>query len=203
MIEGDMRGVAWLDDGRTVVYKDLVGEGWCRFVTIELASGREREIYRWPCGSKDWWWTLSPDRRTIAGVFDRYEETGFDPQKPEENRWILRLVSLSDGASRDLAEFTPFVGDNAAGPAMFENLSWTPDSRSFHFRGCFSPDQLIEALNRCPNWSFDVETGERRRLADDAPIGSIAGLGSVGRGHGSAEAAAQRGAEDQQERRRP
>jgi hypothetical protein len=32
---------------------------------------------------------------------------------------------------------------------------------------------VIEALNRCPNWSFDVETGERRRLADNAPIGSI------------------------------
>ncbi len=172
-IEGGMRGAAWLDDGRTVVYKAGVNEGSCRFVTVELSSGREREVYRWPCGSKDWWWTLSPDRRTIAGMFDRYEEAGFDPQKPEENRWILRLVSLSDGASRDLAEFTPWVGDNAAGPAMFPELYWTPDSRAIHIRGCLSPDQVIEALNRCPNWSFDVETGERRRLADEAPMGSI------------------------------
>jgi hypothetical protein len=97
----------------------------------------------------------------------------FDPVENLENPWTLRLVSLSDGASRDLAEFLPWIGDDAAGPAMFPEVSWTPDSRSVHFRGCLSPDQVIEALNRCPNWAFDVETGERRRLADDAPIGSI------------------------------
>lgn len=169
-IEGNMRGAAWVDDGRTVVYKEA-GVGarvpqWCRFVTVELSSSREREVYRWPCFSKDWWWTLSPDRRTIAGMFDPAENPG-------ENPWTLRLVSLSDGASRDLAEFNPVIGDNAAGPAMFPELSWTPDSRAVHTRGCSSRDQLIEALNRCPNWAFDVETGERRRLADEAPIGWI------------------------------
>ncbi|UCC81611.1 MAG: PD40 domain-containing protein [Gemmatimonadota bacterium] len=171
MVETGMRGAAWVDDGRTVVYKELSGgdapgPGWCRFVTLDLSSGREREIYRWRCWSKDWWWTLSPDRRTIVGVFDPGEN-------PPEDPWTLRLVSLSDGASRDLAEFKPWVGDDAPGPSLFRALYWTPDSRSVHFRGCLSPDQLIEALNRCPNWSFDVETGERRRLADDAPIGSI------------------------------
>jgi Tol biopolymer transport system component len=169
-IEGNLRGAAWVDDGRTVVYKEAgIGSqapDRCRFVTVELSSSREREVYRWPCFSKDWWWTLSPDRRTIAGMFDPGENPG-------ENPWTLRLVSLSDGASRDLAEFNAMIGDNAAGPAMFPELSWTPDSRSFHFRGCSSPDQLIEALQRCPNWAFDVETGERRRLADDAPMGSI------------------------------
>ena len=169
-VETGMRGAAWVDDGRTVVYKELgggdaPGPQWCRFVTLELSSGREREVYRWRCRSKDWWWTLSPDRRTIAGVFDPVENL--------ENPWTLRLVSLSDGASRDLAEFKPWVGDDAAGPSVFPELYWTPDSRSVHFRGCLSPDQLIEALNRCPNWSFDVGTGERRRLADEAPIGSI------------------------------
>lgn len=168
-IEGPMRGAAWLDDGRTVVYKEVrVGEasGWCRFVTRELSSGREREIHRWPCRSADWWWTLSPDRRTIAAVFGPAENLSGLP-------WTLRLVSLSDGAARDLAEFTPFVADDAAGPAGFPELYWTPDSRSLRFRGCLSPDQVIEGLNRCPNWSFDVVTGQRRRLADDAPMGSI------------------------------
>ena len=165
-IEGEMRGAAWVDDGRTVVHKELVGEGWCRFVTVELSSGREREVYRWPCGSKDWFWTLSPDRRTIAGIFDTYET--MDVEKQEDYRWILRLVSLSDGASRDLAEF---VFDEEQG--LRWATYWAPDSRSVHIRGCSSPDQLIEALKRCPNWSFDVETGERRRLADEAPIGSI------------------------------
>jgi Tol biopolymer transport system component len=168
-IEDNMRGVAWLDDGRTVVYKEVRGgEGAreCRFVTRELSSGREREIYRWSGLSMDWWWTLSPDRRTIAGVFGPAEN-------PAESPWTLRLVSLSDGASRDLAEFKPWAADDAVGPSMWPELFWTPDSRSVHFRGCLSPVQVIEELNRCPNWSFDVETGERRRLADDAPIGSI------------------------------
>jgi Tol biopolymer transport system component len=168
-IEDNMRGVAWLDDGGTVVYKEVRGgEGAreCRYVTLELSSGQEREIYRWSCLSMDWWWTLSPDRRTIAGVFGPAEN-------PAEQPWTLRLVSLSDGAPRDLAAFKPWVADDAVGPSMWPELYWTPDSRSFHFRGCFSPDQVIEELNRCPNWSFDVETGERRRLADDAPMGSV------------------------------
>ncbi len=168
-IDGAMRGAAWLDDGRTVIYKEVgVGGGpaWCRFITVELSSGSEREVYRWRCSSRDWWWTLSPDRRTIAGMFDPADNLAESP-------WTLRLVSLSDGASRGLAEFLPWVGDNAPGRSLFPELNWTPDGRSIHIRGCTSPDQLIEALNRCPNWSFDVETGERRRLADDAPIGSI------------------------------
>jgi len=168
-ISGAMRGAAWIDDGRTVVYKEVrmgEGSGWCRFVTRELSSGREREIYRWPCRSADWWWTLSPDRRTIAGVFGPAENLTGLP-------WTLRLVSLGDGASRDLAEFRPWVADDAAGPAAFPELYWTPDSRSFRFRGCISADQVIPGLNRCPNWSFDVVTGERRRLADDAPMGAI------------------------------
>jgi Tol biopolymer transport system component len=66
-VEVGMRGAAWIDDGRTVVYKELgggpPGPQWCRFVTVELSSGREREVYRWRCHSQDWWWTLSPDRR--------------------------------------------------------------------------------------------------------------------------------------------
>jgi Tol biopolymer transport system component len=170
-VETGIRGAAWLDDGRTVVYKELgggdaPGPQWCRFVNLELSSGREREIYRWRCSSKDWWWTLSPDRRTIAGIFDPAEDSG-------ENPWTLRLVSLSDGASRDLAEFHPWIGDDAPGRSLFPELSWTPDGRSIHARACISPDQLIETAGRCPNWSFDVETGERRRLADEAPIGSI------------------------------
>ncbi|UCC81610.1 MAG: PD40 domain-containing protein [Gemmatimonadota bacterium] len=168
-IEGEMRGVAWLDDGRTVIYKEVrSGEGAreCRFVTLDLSSGQEREIYRWSGLSMDWWWTLSPDRRTIAGVFGPAENPG-------ENPWTLRLVSLSDGASRDLAQFKPWVADDAVGPSMWPELFWTPDSRSFHFRGCISPDQVIEAPNRCPNWSFDVETGAWQRLADNAPLGSI------------------------------
>jgi Tol biopolymer transport system component len=176
-IEDEMRGVAWLDDGRSLIYKEVSsGEEsqQCRFVTLELSSGREREIYRWPCFSRDWWWTLSPDRRTIASVFEPTENGAFEPvENLGENPWTLRLVSLSNGASRDLAQFRPWVADDAAGPSGWPELFWTPDSRSVHFRGCLSPDQVIEALNRCPNWSFDVETGERRRLADDAPIGSI------------------------------
>lgn len=162
-----MRGVAWLDDGRTIVYKQIIRTSHeCRFVTRELASGREREIYRWPCRSLDWWWTLSPDRRTIAGVFGPVENLG-------ENPWTLKIISLADGTSRDLAEFKPWVADDAPGRSGFPELFWTPDSRSFRFRGCLSPDQVIAGLNRCPTWSFDVATGERRRLADDAPIGSI------------------------------
>jgi hypothetical protein len=97
----------------------------------------------------------------------------FDPFENTENPWTLRLISLNDGASRDLAEFKPWVAEDAVGPSMWPELSWTPDSRSVHFRGCLSPDQVIAALNRCPNWSFDAETGARRRLADDAPMGSI------------------------------
>jgi Tol biopolymer transport system component len=168
-VEGILRGTAWLDDGRTVLYKgvgDDEGPQQCRFVTLELSSGREREIYRWPCRSLDWWWTLSPDRHTIAGVFGPVENLGEDP-------WTLRLVSLSDGTARDLAQFKPWVADDVAGPAGWPEIFWTPNSRSFRFRGCLSPDQVIEGLNRCPNWSFDVVTGERRRLADDAPMGSI------------------------------
>jgi Tol biopolymer transport system component len=176
-IEDEMRGVAWLDDGRSLIYKEVSsGEEsqQCRFITLELFSGREREIYRWPCFSRDWWWTLSPDRRTIASVFEPTENNALEPvENLGENPWTLRLVSLSNGASRDLAEFRPWVADDAAGPSGWPELFWTPDSRSVHFRGCLSPDQVIEALNRCPNWSFDVGTGERRRLADDAPIGSI------------------------------
>jgi Tol biopolymer transport system component len=171
-IEDEMRGVAWLDDGRSLIYKEVSGgEGsqQCRFVTLDLSSGREREIYRWPCFSRDWWWTLSPDRRTIASVFDPAVNPAENPEYP----WTLKLISLSDGASRDLAEFRPWVADDAPGPSGWPELFWTPDSRSLRFRGCLSPDQVIEALNRCPNWSFDVETGERRRLADDAPLGSI------------------------------
>lgn len=172
-IEGALRGVAWLDAGRTVVYKEVgggAGSGWCRFATVELASGREREIYRWPCYSMDWWWALSPDKRTIAGVFDR----GGDPQAdPSELRWSLKTVTLDDGTARDLAEFYPWIGNNAAGPAGFPDILWTPDSRFVRLRTCLSPDQLIGSLNRCPNWSFDVETGEARRLADDAPMGAI------------------------------
>jgi len=171
-VDGDkvMRGAAWVDDGRTVVYKEVSdgdGSRQCRYVTLELSSGREREVYRWRCRSQDWWWTLSPDRRTVAGVFGPVERTG------SGHPWILRLVSLSDGASRDLAEFYPWVADDAVEPSMWPELFWTPDSRSVRFRGCLSPDQVIETLNRCPNWSFDAQTGERRRLADDAPLGSI------------------------------
>jgi len=169
-IGGDLRGVAWLDDGRTVVYKEVLDEGpppgWCRFVTLELATGREREISRWHCHSKDWWWALSPDKHTIAGVFDNADN-------PAEDPWTLRLVSLADGASRDLATFYPWIGDNSPGNMPVSGIFWTPDSRSFRWRGCFSPDQLDKAKNRCPNWSFDVVTGELRRLSDDAPMGSI------------------------------
>jgi hypothetical protein len=104
---------------------------------------------------------LAPDRRTIAGTF------------PDEDGWIrqLRLVSLSDGGSRDFAGFIPNA--DGIGYPLFSIPYWTPDSRAVHIRGCDSPDQVIDALRRCPNWSFDAETGERRRLADEAPIGSI------------------------------
>ena len=110
--------------------------------------------------------TAPPDRRTIAGIFDH-------PGDPARDAWTIRLVSVSNGESRDLATFYPWVGDNAPGKLPVSEMYWTPDSRSFRFRGCTSPDDLMGALNRCPNWSLDVTTGERRRLADDAPIGSI------------------------------
>lgn len=162
-VEGDMDGAAWLDNGRTVVYQqagDWPGpDQWCRFVTVDLSSGREGEVYRSRSCAE--WWTLSPDRRTIAGTF------------PGDDGWHrhLRLISLSDGGARELARFIP----NAEGMRypLFSIPYWTPDGRAVHIRGCDSPDQLLEALKRCPNWSFDVETGQRRRLADEAPIGSI------------------------------
>ncbi len=176
-IEDAMRGAAWVDDGRSLIYKEVSGgeeSQQCRFVTLELSSGREREIYLWRCHSRDWWWTLSPDRRTIASVFEPTESDALEPvENLGESPWTLRLVSLSDGASRDLAEFYPWIADDAPGPSGWPELFWTPDSRSVRFRGCLSPDQVIEGLNRCPNWAFDVETGARRRLADDAPLGSI------------------------------
>ena len=169
-IEGGLRGTAWLDEGRTVLFRETgggAGPGGCRFATVDLTSGREREVYRWRCYSADWFWALSPDKRTIAAVFDR----GGRPE--QEGPWTLRVVSLGDGTTRDLAEFYPWVGNNAPGTLPVSEIYWTPDSRSFRWRGCSSPDELIETLNRCPNWSFDVATGERRRLADDAPMGSI------------------------------
>jgi Tol biopolymer transport system component len=134
----------WLPDGRTILYQSTGKTE--RYLTRDLETGQEKEIYRSdkPFGSAKP--DLSPDGRQL--VFGTYDE--------QAKKTTIKVLTVSDGVVRDLSVITHDPKEKD--PTYVEGLTWTPDGREvlMVIRGAKAQDSASKI------WRLSAEGGQPR-----------------------------------------
>lgn len=143
----------WFPDGRSIYFKRAVLTEnrdkliATRIMRRDLASGEEKEIFRFDPGELDSrnFATLSPDGRQFAA----WEKKG--------NNKAIVLISTDTGAKRELLRVDADA-DNTQSLGTPVGLAWIPDSRYVIFGKRGARDQSTEL------WRVDVESGKPEKI---------------------------------------
>jgi Tol biopolymer transport system component len=117
---------------------------WGGLISRDIETGQEREIARVPFMRPANGWTepaVSPDGKYLAF------------RSPVDESWrAVRLVPTTGGEVRELYRFQV-----QSEPALFGELSWTPDGRNVLFVGSTGKDGMPEL------WRMPIAGGEPQR----------------------------------------
>lgn len=111
--KGNIIAPDWSPDGKSI-YFIRIGNKFRRICKLELETGLEKEIYRFPIASGPFWLASSPDGRQLAVSVDRK----------------IRILSLDGAESQELTE--AYSGTV---------LAWMPDGKNILYAKDFEGSQ--------------------------------------------------------------